>query len=385
MYEEDSATGIIAPGVVLDYDLELRYAFACGVRAMLLPYTLADADIEEVQHAEAAASGGSVFVTTFRNPQVRERYRDFFEKHSDLYEGYRSAAKVAMAFFFDQGFYLNLEHFRQVHALNRFLADQQIPFDQIIEEDLNDQRLADYRVVILPNIEFMSDQQIAAVRQFIDSGGMVIAIGAIGKYDLFCRPRTGTTLQPRSSGSLGLTQYTSLQTASPCPGIELEEGLQAARDLPMSETWKNDKNARYRLMAELDKAIRFKRYQEPNELAEVISKGLGYNAHIMNPQQAGGIRHTLWMKAEKSSKRIVLHLVNKNVPLAEPPEKRVLPPVENLQVTIPIPKDEAIVSVKLWSPGEQNAMDLGTNAQKGEVHFTVPTLQAYALIEIKLE
>ena len=382
MYEEDSATGIIAPGVVLDYDLQLRYAFACGVQAMLLPYTLSDADIEDVHHAEAAASGGSVFVTTFRNPEVRAKYRDFFEKHADLYEDYRSAAKVALVFLFDQCHYLNIEHFRQVHALNRFLADQQIPFDHIIETDFTPQRLADYKVIILPNIEFMSDEQIDAVQNFIDQGGTVITIGEIATYNLYCKPWQENMLKTGQTNRKSVVEFESLELALPYRGLYLESGLQAVRSCPMADSVNSEKDFKYQLLTELDKTLRFKRYQDAGPLTEVISNALGNSPHLMDPQKASGVRHSVWVKSDGGKKRMIVHLVNKNVPLAAYKGKRVLRPVENLVLNLPCESAEKIQSICLLQPGEKAQQVKVPEIINGHADLTVPKLEAYLVVDV---
>ena len=382
MYEEDSATGIIAPGVVLDYGLELRYAFACGVRAMLLPNTLDDPDIEDVHHAEAAASGGSVFVTTFRNPDIRTKYRDFFEKHADLYQGYRSAAKVALAFLFDQCHYLNIEHFRHVHALDRFLADQQIPFDIITEDHLTPRQLADYKVIILPNIEFLSDEQVEAVQNFIDQGGTVIITGDIATYDLYCKPRQETALETNLNNANCLVEFESLELALPFRGIYLADGLQAVRSLPMPESMKKEKNAKYQMMAELDKALRFKRYQKAGPITEIITDALGGSAHLMDPEKSSGVRHSMWVKSKGDKKILTVHLVNKNVSLAEEEGKRVLRHLENLQLCIPCLKTDKVEQINIWQPGSKKQNILKSRVRNGKVELTVPKLEAYAIIEL---
>ncbi|HNT88135.1 MAG TPA: hypothetical protein PKL84_09750, partial [Candidatus Hydrogenedentes bacterium] len=192
MFEEGYTTGRIAPGVVIEYDAELRFAFAHGVRAMLLPYTLAGQDVAEVGLAETAAAGGHVLVAIRQYPALYRTYREFFRDHASLYEGFRSAARVALAHCFDQTHYLNNEHLRCVAAINRYLADQQIPFDHVTEPDLrNPARLAAYRVVVLPALVFVDDAQRRAIRGYVESGGTVVLVGDFATHDERCRPTPG--------------------------------------------------------------------------------------------------------------------------------------------------------------------------------------------------
>ena len=380
MYEEDSATGIIAPGVVLDYDMELRYAFACDVRAMLLPYTLNDTAVEEVHHAEVAASGSSVFVTSFRNPDVREKYRHFFENHSDLFDGYCSAAKVALAHFFDQTHCVNIEHLREIDALNRYLCDQHIPFDHIIETDVTSDRLDDYKVIILANIEFMSDEQVDVIQNFINSGGTVILIGDNAIFNLFCQVREKTSVFISREGDPdSVIRFASLETALPYRGIYLSTALQASRGKLFSL---NFEGTRYTLLNELDKKIGIKRYQTDGPITDVIEKALNRSPHLLDPKKASGVRNTVWIKNEKKKKILTVHLVNKNVPLAAAEGKRIFQPVKDLMLSIPCESGEDVKKVLFWQPGrKQQTLEL-REVKNRQVNVLLPELKSYGIVEV---
>jgi len=97
MYEEDATPGTVAPGLTLDYVLQYKFALANGVRAGVLPYTLSSPDIFDLAHAEAAASGGGVYIQPGLGcPEVRQKYRLFFDGHRELFSDYVSYAEVAM-------------------------------------------------------------------------------------------------------------------------------------------------------------------------------------------------------------------------------------------------------------------------------------------------
>jgi len=237
-------------------------------------------------------------------------------------------------------------------------------------------------VIILPNIVFMSEKQVKASQSFIDQGGRMIWIGKVATRDLYCKPR-----EKKSSPSnpKNLAEFESLELALPYRGIYLAEGLQGVRSIPMPESMKKEKNARYRMMAEMDKILRFKRYQEPGPVTEIIADALGDSPHLMDPYKAGGLRHTIWIKSDGGNKRLIIHLVNKNVPLAEDEGKRVLRPIENLQVSIPYLKSERLKQVNLWQIETEGPLVLRPQVRKGKIELTVPKLEAYAIIELVLE
>ena len=384
MLEEGFTTGRIAPGLILEYDLELRFAFANRVRPMLLPYNLPGRDIYEVAMAETAASGGGAYVG--RNaayPEVQNAYQRFFRAQADLYEGYQSAARVALAHFFDQVHFLNLEHLREVHALNRCLADQQIPFDHLTEEGLENGQIDDYQVVILPNIAFLSDEQLDALRAYLRNGGILLTIGETASHDAYCRPREGDPFEGFPEDRL--IRFTHLDDALSQPGIYLEPVVQAAEEGTFAETYADPKLGKYKSLSELDQKLWVKRYQAPGRFTEALAGLLGSAPRIADPRKAAGVRCLVYQRHDDDGRRLVVHLVNKNVPMAVPEEERVLQPVENLELYLPAPSGaDALPSANLFVPGRPARTLEVHRAEPGQLQITVPSLHAYAVVALTL-
>jgi hypothetical protein len=63
------------------------------------------------------------------------------------------------------------------------LVEARIPFDFVHEQDIDQEHLSQYAVLILPNIALMSDAQAAAIRQYAEHGGSVLATFQTGLFD----------------------------------------------------------------------------------------------------------------------------------------------------------------------------------------------------------
>jgi hypothetical protein len=383
MHEEYLTPGLIAPGLVLSYDMQLRFAFANGVRAALLPHSLLSGrDAAEVVLAETAASGGSLMVGWNAYPGLWKTYQLFFRDHADLYDGYHSAARVGLAHLFDQAHYLNTEHLRQVYALSRYLADQQIPFDHIIEDDLTSERLKRYRVVVFPHTAFLDDAEVDAIRDFVRAGGVAVILGDFATHDTYCRRRTESVALGSSKNGGRAVRFASLSEVLPHNGVFFTPALQAAKEGKFGAPFDNRELRIYNYLAEFDRQLWIKRYQEPGPLTAVIAEALGITPHLLDPNEASGLRSTLYVKTRESGQKFVIHLVNMNIPLTVPESERTLRPVTGLTLKLPVPKGFTIVSATAHAPGA-GSIRLSPSAKGDTMQtLTLDRLDAYAVIAV---
>ena len=63
------------------------------------------------------------------------------------------------------------------------LVEARIPFDFVHEQDIDQENLSQYAVLILPNMALMSDAQASAIRQYAERGGSVLATFQTGLFD----------------------------------------------------------------------------------------------------------------------------------------------------------------------------------------------------------
>lgn len=63
------------------------------------------------------------------------------------------------------------------------LLESRLPFDEIDVSYLDAQHLARFRVLVLPNIAMLSDEQCAQIRAFVEAGGRIVATHKTSLYD----------------------------------------------------------------------------------------------------------------------------------------------------------------------------------------------------------
>jgi hypothetical protein len=77
------------------------------------------------------------------------------------------------------------------HSLGMYhaLVEHRIPFDAVNDQLLDEEHLKNYKLLILPNIALLSDQQCEQLRQFVQRGGSVVATFETSLYDENGNPR----------------------------------------------------------------------------------------------------------------------------------------------------------------------------------------------------
>jgi hypothetical protein len=70
-----------------------------------------------------------------------------------------------------------------VNGMYQILTEARIPFDVVLDTDLDAAKLARYSVLVLPNMALMSDLQARQIQDFAARGGSVLATFETGAYD----------------------------------------------------------------------------------------------------------------------------------------------------------------------------------------------------------
>ena len=289
-----------------------------------------------------------------RTYQTHAEYAQFLNKHRALFLRRRPVARVALIYsvptcfwryFFTYWIYWRAgsNHGKWIGVVARVLEDAHIPYDPVIfgHPDLWDDEaqlaaLDKYDVLVLTQVDCVSDRQAAAVRRFAERGGRVVIIGQFGTRteDYVAR---GKSLMEQFRSTPGLRDRI-VSLPSSC--------VLDFRDL------KSDP-------AKVEKAYA--------ALRDAMRPG--------SPLVQTDAPRTLWINVWKDVEghRVALHMVNYDVDM----QRHEFRPARNVRITLRLP-DFDFNRVFLLAP-DAPAADIPFERKGGAVSFRVPLVRCYAV------
>lgn len=282
--------------------------------------------------AESATyAGGGAFKMQLKWDANREikRWREFFDQHQDLYEGYSAWAPVGVIAFAEQHYFTNSRQTRAaLHKCALELAENHVLFDMIHEAQLSLDRLRRHSAVVVPSgVSYLSNAQLDVFRRYAQAGKLVVLGDDFATFDEKCRERHAAQASIRQPVSLRSAPSTEqlLNALGPHAGV-----LRDASDRAPA--------------------------------------GVGVNAFV-KPSRA---RPT----------DLVLHLVNYNVPLGRGSTSPPMP-VQNLTARVPLPADWRVTAVDAASHIEGEDLRVEWRQERDEVVINVPKLHLYQAVRIQ--
>jgi len=293
------------------------------------------------------------------------------------------------------------------------LAREHVPFDVILDKDLAADRLRRYRTLILPNAACLSDTQIEAVRQFVESGGGLVAEFETGLYDERGRRRDGNPLRD----VLGVSGVSGAMTASVAEEyLKVKEvhritqdfaaGQLIARPQFSLQVGKSD-GAESPVVFMNPTGRLYSGLRGESALPALIVNRFGEGRVVYLPHLAGDFyaRYRMWeyqaliagsvrwvhgeplpievacpatveveLRRQAEPSRLLIHLVNNTGDMQRPMQEII--PIRDVRVRLSAGRVERVRT--LWG-----GCDLEFSRLDGGIEFTVPELGLYELIVVE--
>lgn len=331
-------------------------------------------DASSVAMAEALTFNQTLgFVGSNPLSDEMQSYIAFYRRNRDLYVDSADIAPVAV--FRSYASLTNNNARCQLSAIltEQTLIQSQVPFALIFDEHLKD--LSSYKVVILPNSECLSDEQLQLLRHYVNEGGGLVVTEQAGLYDGWRRAR----VEP---GLAGLVDH---QT----PGSDYQEEVgEPASAVSGAVAHKQVGSGRVAYIPALQFdgslpppqpyfAITSQFWKRPQNWKDVVSAvtwAAGGNiAFAVEAPEFLAINYT----SQPGKRRVLVHLVDYNAPKT--------PVLNSVQLRIGLPDGERTQRVTLYAPCLQHPQTLQFHANGSDTTILIPEVRTYAVVAVEYE
>jgi hypothetical protein len=265
-------------------------------------------------------------------------YRRFFETHPDLYAGLDSYAQLAVLACPEQDWQGNRTHMMAVRSLTDRLTEAHVLFDYVSEARLNKDVLQRSPAVVAADLRVVSETQLGELLRYANDGGHLVAIGDFATED--------ESLAKRLAGA---SRWAPLLTVASGSTEPCGRG-------------------------------RVTRCEEP----DVVSAAIGANAAVLacgDEQGAAHVKVNAFRTLRGSPERIVVHLVNYNVPLGVNAVDPI--PIDDIELNLPLPPGAHAKSATTHAPDEPD-VQLPLESTDCRACLRLPRLGIYRVVEIEL-
>jgi hypothetical protein len=332
-------------------------------------------------HAEVAAFGGGAGI----DMQLRVYYQDydgeaapfrlelralsqqffqFVDQHRDLYECLWSYGEVGLAY---HDIRSGIENHNEIFELAQGLASHGVLWGLLTEECCNAVNLARYKILIYHDVERIAESEAQALLNFVQNGGLLIVSGSdagtVGQWTGYTRFYIGM-----------LDEFFRLRAANSStvwPPVYLSGTQVQAYDIELGRL--------ISVPAGTLTVHQVIQWSEAYFAEKVTSRQLGVFSNLFTPAMER-MRVAAWAGQEK----LILHLVNYNVPLGKENRDQV-EILSSIEVKVKLPTVWVPSSVQLYTPeavGSSGELAFSVTPD-GVITFVIPALHIYeiALIE----
>ena len=364
--ESDRKTEFLADGSLIT---TIRtYKMARAYQNIVLTYTSGS----EVAIAECLAFNQTIgFAGESPLSPDMVKYVSFYRGQRDLYVGAEDLASVAVFRSYSSTTYNNSGAGLSAILFEQALIQARIPFRLIFDEHLKELSPATCSVLVLPNSECLSDEQLDTIRRYVEAGGGLVATEDAGLYDSWRRIRVVPGLKGLAEGQVPAGGHSKRRDA----GSEATSG--SGRKVY------GQGRCVYIPVIEFDGPVPpdqpyftigtlfWRRPKNWKDLVDAVS----WAARDTFPVNVSGPEFLAINLLEQSAKRRrIIHLVN-----FKAEQKQA---IEGIVIRCALPEGKPANAVRFYSPDLSSEKVLDFHMQGSEVVFTVPALNVYGVAAV---
>jgi hypothetical protein len=298
------------------------------------------------------------------------KYIDFYRKQRGLYVGAEDLAPVAVLRSYASITYNNASAGLSAILVEQALIQAKIPFRLIADAHLAELSPAACKVLILPDTECLSDEQLRAIQRYVAAGGGLVVTEQAGLYDGWRRMRVEPGLKDLVEGQI------------PASGHNRKNGEAVAANQPWRKTVGRGRTV-YIPAIEFDQTAPpdepyftlgdecWKRPKNWQDIVDAISWVVGEKLPVSVSAPDFVAMNLLEQTAKQ---RRIIHLVNYDA------DKN--PSVANIAIRCATPEGKPTIAVRFYALDADDGKPVEFRVEGEEAVFTVPALRAYGVVTV---
>lgn len=368
--EEGNEAGVNSDGILIS---KIRtYKMGTTLKKRVMTYTASDVG-KKLQMAEAMAYNRQTLgeigdvLAGYHFPQDQRKYVDYFVRNFKDYRDVDNIADVAvLQNHASMGFNNDLP-WQSAMLMEQVLIQAKIPFDIIFDDNLKD--LDRYKVLALPDQECLSDEQAAAIREYVRRGGALVATEGSSLY-------TDWRERRRDFGLSDLLHVTGPKWR----GAHLPEAI-----LPGGPVRNEFGRGRVTYIPQIKPSVPKPRsvsmtsqyWKLPVNWQEIVDELRWAAGGEFSLEVEAPLTVTSELLEQKGTGMLFVHLLNYD------DERN--PQVGNVRVKLRIPDGKQVKAVEVVSPDEGAPQAVQPTASGSSVTFEVPHLATYSVARVTLQ
>jgi hypothetical protein len=287
------------------------------------------------------------------------QYNRFLADHADLYKGWQTYADIAVVSSPRQVYY---GHTSYDAALSRFLTDNHVMHSMIVKKNMNLEILSQYKTVIFPDVQVMSDALFRTVEAFMEQGGSAIFLGKTAEYNIDGKQRDMVN---------HFLHHAKVKAGARTEIITVGRGtliISPITDLPML--------VRAGLGSKENKALRE---------ALTVLEGAMKQERILFPETDSSVEFSVYQKNTDAGSKLAVHMVNYMVDKAGNLSEK-----KGFAISIRLPQGYTCKKAMLHSPDwpeKETPLEFDTIKNNGVdyVKTTITNLQVYDVLVLEIK
>ena len=306
----------------------------------------------------------------------------FYRENRELYQGTKDVAVVGVLRSHPSITYHHARAQLSAILVEQAVIQSRIPFNLVFDQtpplaplltrggESEVGEPSKLQVLVLPDSECLSDEQLTRIRSFVEQGGGLVAIGQAGLYDEWRRLRPEPGLKGLVDGQARAHDYEEEVQETTAAGHSQRKTFGKGRvvylpavefdgPLPKAEPYFNISN-------------RF--WKRPRNWEELIA-AIRWAANADLPFEVSGPEFLVANLVEQDTRqRRLLHLVNY--------DSARTPAISALQCTVRVPGGDVVKEVKMYEVGADAPRPIDFTPGPSSAKFTIREMKTYAIVAV---